>query len=135
MGNTERLYLDTHMKLATDPVHGNRSCVYFLSHYWTYQDRQCTYKVLWRRLCVTIVAVGISIYYTLRVSAALVIPHAMRMRRIVIRRMRIASATQPYFTALSHTRHKFWGKEKLFSIKCVFRISPQLCLKIFAFCK
>ena len=115
MGNTERLYLDTHMKLATDPVHGNRSCVYFLSHYWTYQDRQCTYKVLWRRLCVTIVAVGISIYYTLRVSAALVIPHAMRMRHSTI-----------FYRFISYTA-QILGKRKIVQHKmCVSNFSATL---------
>ena len=47
--------------------------VHFVSGSKNYQDRQCTYNVTLRRVCVPKIAVCV----------ALVIQHAKRMRRII----------------------------------------------------
>jgi hypothetical protein len=60
---------------------------------------------------------AISITYSECVSAALVIRHAKRMRRIIL--PSVACLAVPYFSTLSHKRHDFRGK-KLLNIKCVF---------------
>jgi hypothetical protein len=50
------------------------------------KDKQCTYKVIFRRVRVTIVAVEkqLSITYSECVSVILIIQHAMRMCRIIL---------------------------------------------------
>jgi hypothetical protein len=53
-----------------------------------------------------------TITYSERVPAALVIQHAMRMRRIILSTM--ACPTVPYFSTCSHNRQDFWkGGKKI----------------------
>ena len=70
-------------------------------------DRQCTYKrnseARSRNHCCRVKA--ISITYCKCVTVALVIQHAMRMRRIIL--SSVASLALPYFFTLSHKRHDF----------------------------
>ena len=56
------------------------------------------------------------ITYSECISVALVIEHAMRMRRIIL--LSVTSPAVPYFSTLSDKRHDFLIK--LLNIKCVF---------------
>jgi hypothetical protein len=58
------------------------------------------------------------ITYSERVSAALVIRHAKRMRHIIL--PSVACLALPYFSTLSHKRHDFRKEKKFMNIKCVF---------------
>jgi hypothetical protein len=70
------------------------------------QDRQCTINVTLRRIHVTIFAVEKQYYiFWLRISVALVIQHAMRMRRFIL--LSVACLILPYFSMLSHKRPIF----------------------------
>jgi hypothetical protein len=48
---------------------------------------------------------AVSVTYSECVSVALVIQHAMRMRRIIV--LSVACPTRQHFSALSHKRHDF----------------------------
>jgi len=63
------------------------------------------YNVTLRRISATIVAVAkeISITYAKWVSAALVIQHAMRMRRVIC--SSVSCLCLQYFSTLSHKWH------------------------------
>jgi hypothetical protein len=52
------------------------------------------------------------------VSVALVIQHARRMRRTIL--PSVACPAVPYFSTLSHKRHYFRRKKKLWNKKCLF---------------
>jgi hypothetical protein len=69
---------------------------------------------------------AISITYSEHVSVA--VQRAKSMRRIILPPVGCPAA--PYFSTLSHTRHDFRNK-KLWSIKCVFRLSLQISSKTF----
>jgi hypothetical protein len=56
------------------------------------------------------------VLHILSVSVALVVRHAMRVRRIMF--AFVACPTVPHFSTLSHKRHDF--PEKLLNTKCVF---------------
>jgi hypothetical protein len=73
----------------------------------------------------------ICITYSECVSAALVIWHAKRMRRIIV--SSVACLTLPYFSESSHKRHDF--RKKLLNIKCVFRFSLQFLSETFLILK
>jgi hypothetical protein len=97
----------------------------------TQQDRQCAYKrnieARSRNYCYH--GEAISITYSECVSVALVIQHVKRMRRIIL--SPVACPAVPYFSTLSHKRHDFQEKKKLFNMKCVFWFSLQLLSETF----
>ena len=62
-------------------------------------------------------SLGCCIIHVLRVSVALVIQHAVRMRRIIL--LSVACLALPHFPTLSHTGHEFREK-KILKIKCLF---------------
>ena len=65
---------------------------------------------------------AIIITYSESVSLALVILHAMRMRRIIL--LSVASMCLPDVCTLSHKREDFRGK-KLLNIKCILIFCPN----------
>jgi hypothetical protein len=68
-----------------------------------------TYNVIYRRVRVTIVALGKQqVLHILSVSVALVIKHAKRMRHIIL--SPVACLVLPYSSKLSHKPHDFRKK-------------------------
>jgi hypothetical protein len=74
-------------------------------------------NVIFRRLCVTtsVVSIAICIPHSDRVSVALVIQTAKRMRHIIL--PFVACPNLPNVSTLSHKRHDF--RKKVFNIKCI----------------
>ena len=94
------------------------------------QDRQCTYKrdIEARSRNHFCHGKSLSNSCSYCVSVALVIQHAMRVRRVIL--SSVASPATQYFSTLSHRRHDF-RKKKLLNIKCVFWFSLQLLSETF----
>ena len=72
---------------------------------------------------------AISITCSECVSLALVIQHAIRMRRIIL--SSVACLAVPCFSMLSHKRYDFRGEKKLLNTKGVFWFSPHLLSETF----
>jgi hypothetical protein len=87
------------------------------------QDRQCTYKRNIEAHSCNHFCCGkaISITYSERVSVALVIQHAKRMRRIIL--SSVTCLALPHFSTLCYKRHDF--RKKLLNMKYVFWFSLQ----------
>ena len=92
------------------------------------QDRQCTYKSTIRARSRNHVCSGKAISITYSECVALIIQHAMRMRRIIL--SSVACPALPNFSKLSHKRHDFRGK-KLLNTKFVFRFFLQFFSETF----
>jgi hypothetical protein len=69
-----------------------------------------------------------NITYSECLSVAVIIQHAIRMRRIML--LSVACLALPFFFILSHKRRDFWGKN-LSNVKCVFGCSLQLLSETF----
>jgi hypothetical protein len=88
------------------------------------------YNVTLRRVRVPLLQWKSGIKHYECVAIALVIQHAMRMRRIILP---VASVVLPYFTAVCHKRHDFRRKKNIIEHKMCFLIFCYICLKRFAF--
>ena len=86
------------------------------------QDRQCTYKVILRRVSATTVVAEkqyVSVTHSGCGFLVLAIQQATRMRRIL---SCVTCPAVPCFSTLSKKWHAF-RKKKIFNIKCVFWVS------------
>ena len=94
------------------------------------QERQCTYERNNRACSRNHLCSGkaISITYFECVSAALVIQHAMRMRRIML--PSFSCPALPYFPTLSHKRHDFEGNPTVHKMR-VLKFSTIFFSKTF----
>jgi len=68
--------------------------------------------------------------YSERVSVALIMKHARRMRRIIL--STVLYPAVPYFSTLSHKRHDF-RKKKIIDHEVSFDFRYNFCLKSFSF--
>ena len=89
------------------------------------QNRQCMYNVILRRVRVTIAAVENMLFWE---SAALVMQHAKRMRRVIL--LSVACQALPS-SILFHNEDDFRGRKQILNIKSVLWFSLQLLPEIF----
>jgi hypothetical protein len=88
------------------------------------RQAMCVWRNIEARSCIHCChGKTISITYPECVSVALVIQHAMPMRRIIL--SSVSYPAVPYFSTLSHKRHDF-RKKRLLNIKFVFWFSLHL---------
>ena len=98
----------------------------------TYLGMNKTGNLTWRNVRVTLVALENtrSITYSECVSKALLVQHAMRMRRIIL--SSVDCLALPHFSAFSHKRHDKLQKN-LLNTKSVFWFSLQVLSETFLF--
>jgi hypothetical protein len=103
------------------------------SKIWLRNYRHCWYKVIFKRVCVTIVTLERKKYYALSVFVALVIQHSKRKCRIIL--SSVASLSLPNFPHYEISGRITAKKKKVIELKTCFDFPYNFCLKHFSFWK